>query len=158
MSGNNGLDFTSLDYRMLTPQQWEVVRREVLRRAHLERAEALRALSGLFRSGLQRIAAVLRDGAGRAAVRAAAVVGGWWRARSERRQRRRDIAALQAFSDLELKDIGVRRSEIDWVVHHGREHARSPVDGLRTLRPGPGCAVTTPRQDERAQEKTPAAA
>jgi uncharacterized protein YjiS (DUF1127 family) len=44
----------------------------------------------------------------------------WWRAQADRRQRRRAMAQLGALSDLALKDIGVRRSEIYWVVTHGR--------------------------------------
>ena len=43
----------------------------------------------------------------------------WWRAYCDRHRRRQAIAELEAFSDRELNDIGVRRSEIDWAVHHG---------------------------------------
>ena len=43
----------------------------------------------------------------------------WWRAYYDRHRRRQAIAELEAFSDRELNDIGVRRSEIDWAVHHG---------------------------------------
>ncbi len=63
--------------------------------------------------------------AGRSAIRnlatdlLAALVR-WRRAHAERRQRRRAMVQLGAFSDLELKDIGVYRSEIQWVVSHGR--------------------------------------
>ena len=42
-----------------------------------------------------------------------------WRAYCDRHRRRQAIAELEAFSDRELNDIGVRRSEIDWAVHHG---------------------------------------
>ena len=43
----------------------------------------------------------------------------WWRAYCDRHRRRQAIAELEAFSDRELNDIGVRRSEIDCAVHHG---------------------------------------
>jgi uncharacterized protein YjiS (DUF1127 family) len=43
----------------------------------------------------------------------------WWRAYCDWHRRRQAIAELEAFSDRELNDIGMRRSEIDWAVHHG---------------------------------------
>ena len=43
----------------------------------------------------------------------------WWRAYCDWHRRRQAIAELEAFSDRELNDIGVRRSEIDSAVHHG---------------------------------------
>ena len=43
----------------------------------------------------------------------------WWRAYCDRHRRRQAIAELEAFSDRELNDIGVRRSEIGSAVHHG---------------------------------------
>jgi uncharacterized protein YjiS (DUF1127 family) len=43
----------------------------------------------------------------------------WWRAYCDRHRRRQAIAELEAFSDRELNDSGVCRSEIDWAVHHG---------------------------------------
>jgi uncharacterized protein YjiS (DUF1127 family) len=43
----------------------------------------------------------------------------WWRAYCDRHRRRQAIAELEAFSDRELNDIGVRRSEIDWAVRYG---------------------------------------
>jgi uncharacterized protein YjiS (DUF1127 family) len=43
----------------------------------------------------------------------------WWRAYRHRHRRWQAIAELEAFSDRELNDIGVCRSEIDWAVHYG---------------------------------------
>jgi uncharacterized protein YjiS (DUF1127 family) len=88
-------------------------------------------------SALRTIATVLRDGARRQAVRVSAAATAWWRAYCDRHRRRRAIAELQAFSDRELNDIGVRRSEIYWVVHHGPEVARPPAKSLPTARPRP---------------------
>jgi uncharacterized protein YjiS (DUF1127 family) len=42
----------------------------------------------------------------------------YWRAFQERRQRRSLRAALHDLSDRELKDIGVRRDEIDYTAPH----------------------------------------
>lgn len=44
----------------------------------------------------------------------------WRLAHAERRRHRQAMAQLGALSDRELKDLGVRRSEIYWVVKHGR--------------------------------------
>jgi len=126
MPGHSELDFEHLDYRTLTPAQWDVLRRDVIRRAERARAEALRALFGQMSAALRRMVLALRDGAAAAASR-------WWRAYAERRQRRQDMAELLGLSDRELKDIGVRRSEIYWVVHHGRELPRPPA--ARPCRP-----------------------
>jgi uncharacterized protein YjiS (DUF1127 family) len=54
------------------------------------------------------------------AIQVVAALVRWRRAHAERSQRRRAMAQLAAFTDLELKDIGVRRSEIYWAVNHGR--------------------------------------
>jgi len=43
----------------------------------------------------------------------------WWRVYCDWQRRRQAIAELEAFSDRELNDIGVRRSEIDSAVRHG---------------------------------------
>ena len=53
-----------------------------------------------------------------------AVLVRWRRAHADRRRRLRAMADLGALSDLELKDIGVYRSEIHGVVTRGR-HAPS---------------------------------
>jgi len=122
MPGDDEFDFERLDYRTLTLEQWDALRRHVARRAELARAQALRALFRPLRSALQRLAPSLRAGA--------AVAAGWWRAYAEERRRRQAMAELHGFSDRELKDLGVRRSEIFWVVHHGRveppRHVPSP--------------------------------
>ncbi len=58
----------------------------------------------------------------------AALLGRWWVARMERcLQRRLERLAMRqllAMSDRELRDIGVARSEIDFVARAGRERGR----------------------------------
>ena len=159
MPGNDELDGEPFDYRTLTVRQREVLRREIERRAALERAKALRAMFRLGWSASLRAATALRNVTHRCAARTAALVAGWWRAYECQRQRRADIAALHAFSDLELKDIGVRRAEISWVVDHGRElpGRRSGLDGAS--RPASPCAKLTPIPlPKRANEKPSIAA
>ena len=92
---------------------------------------------GRLWSAPRTIATLLRDGARRRAVRASAAATAWWRAYCDRRRRRMAIAELQALSDRELNDIGVRRSEIYWVVHHGPEDRRARAKSPPAPRPRP---------------------
>ena len=112
MPGHDEFDFERLDYRRLSADQWDALRRHVARRAERERALALRALFRSLGSALVRVARALQS--------AAAAAAAWWRDYLEERRRRQAMAELNGFGDRELKDIGVRRSEIYWAVHHGR--------------------------------------
>jgi uncharacterized protein YjiS (DUF1127 family) len=140
MPGHDRLDFEQIDYRTLTQAQWNDLRWDIIRRAERARAQALRAVFGQVWALLRRMALALHDGAATAATR-------WWRAHAERRRRRRDMAELLGFSDRELKDIGVRRSEVYWVVHHGRDLPRPQAASPPSCRPHSRAAkpVTTPR-------------
>ena len=53
----------------------------------------------------------------------------WRRRHAERRQRLRAMAMLDTLTDRELKDIGVSRSEIHWLVNHGRQILPASVRG-----------------------------
>jgi uncharacterized protein YjiS (DUF1127 family) len=57
-----------------------------------------------------------------------AAMGRQWRLHAVRRQRLRAMTMLHELSDRELKDIGIPRSEIDWITQHGRVgRRRGPV-------------------------------
>ena len=56
----------------------------------------------------------------------------WWRAHTFRRARIAAIRELHALDDRTLRDIGVSRSEIEWVVVYGRDapaYWASPAPG-----------------------------
>src|SRR5262245_46921505 len=53
-----------------------------------------------------------------------AATGKWWRAYTIRRARIAAIRELHTLDDHMLKDIGLSRSEVDWVVVHGRDAPR----------------------------------
>jgi uncharacterized protein YjiS (DUF1127 family) len=92
-------------YNSLSPGGWERARQRIIHRAQSARAQALRDLAG----------AVLRPL--RTAARAvAATAGKWWRAYALRRERNAAVLELRALDDRTLKDIGINRSEIEWVV------------------------------------------
>jgi len=56
---------------------------------------------------------------GSMAIELVAALVRWRQARAVGRQRRRAMAQLEGLTDLELRDIGVSRSAIYWVVNHG---------------------------------------
>src|SRR5262245_64226252 len=99
-------------YNGLPPDEWERARQRIIGRAQAARARALREFAR----------AVLRPVATLAAA-VAATAGKWWRAHALRRERNAAVRELRALDDRMLKDIGINRSEIEWVVDEiGRAH------------------------------------
>lgn len=111
------------DYRSLTPEQWERARQQILGRAHAARARALRELAGAVVHPLQAIVAGAVAGIVDLAEAVAATARKWGRAYALRRERKAAARELRALDDRTLRDIGVNRSEIDWVVY-GRDQTR----------------------------------
>jgi uncharacterized protein YjiS (DUF1127 family) len=110
-----------IDYRSLTPDQRQGVRQELIRRALAARAQALHNLGSAVLRALQ-----AAPGGGAAIIRslAKAVIAAaskWWRAYDLRRVRYAAVREAHALDDRTLRDIGVSRSEIEWVVIHGRD-------------------------------------
>jgi uncharacterized protein YjiS (DUF1127 family) len=105
-----------IDYRALTPDEWQRERQQILTRAHAARAGALRDLGGALVHPWQAIL----SGATAALVEVAAIVLATarqgWRAYARWRERRAAVHELHALDDRSLRDIGVSRSEIEWVV------------------------------------------
>lgn len=100
-AGNEG----AFVFNELTYEQWERRKQQIIRRAEVARAQALRGLVGAVLRGL------------RTAVWAvAATAGKWWRAYALRRERNAAVRELHGLDDRTLKDIGINRSEIEWVV------------------------------------------
>ena len=93
------------DENVFPPEEWDKARARILRRAEAARARALRELA----------AALLRP-LRTTAWAAAAAAGNWWRAYIRRRERNAAVRELHGLDDRTLKDIGINRSEIEWVV------------------------------------------
>ena len=105
-----------IDYRDLTPEEWQRERHQILTRAQAARAGALRELGGTVLHPLQ---VVLAGAAAALAALAAAVLATaakGWRAYARWRERRVAVRELHSLDDRSLRDIGVSRSEIEWVV------------------------------------------
>src|SRR5499427_5011182 len=108
-----------IDYRGLTPDQRKRLMQHVIRDAR-----AARPLGGTGLCALQAAA-----GGGTAVMRALAkaviaAAGKWWRSYAIQRAHIAAIRELHALDDRTLSDIGVSRSEIEWVVIHGRDAPR----------------------------------
>ena len=86
-----------IDYRDLTPDEWQRERQQILARAQSARARAMRKLGSALLHPWQAVLAVVR-------------------AYARWRERRAAVRELHALDDRSLRDIGVSRSEIDWVV------------------------------------------
>jgi uncharacterized protein YjiS (DUF1127 family) len=134
MPVGNEFDLSFLDDLSRPWEQRQMMRDAIVRRAHAERNDAIgRALVRLL-SAPWRTARFAYDAAHLVGGGCAAALAGWWRARAERRERRRGIAELEALSDRELWDIGLRRGEINSAVHHGRHRRPAPAPA-KDLRP-----------------------
>ena len=131
---------TAFVFNELTHEQWERRKQQIIRRAEVARTQALRGLVGAVLGGL-----------GTAAWAVAATAGKWWRAYALRRERNAAVRELHALDDRTLKDIGITRGEIEWVVDGedatrlrdatiaaNRSRRRDPTAGTSTtLRPDP---------------------
>src|SRR5262252_6239158 len=115
------IDGNALDYNRLTPEEWDRLRRQAVHRAHVARARALRdVIAGGVRALRTAAIGALLGAAVETAVTTACK---WWRAYTLRRERKAAVRELRALDDRTLRDIGVNRSEIDWVVY-GRDQTR----------------------------------
>ena len=109
------IDVDALDYKGLPPEQWDRLRRQAMHRAHLARGRALRDVIGGGVRALRAAAASALLGA--AAETVVTTARTWWRAYALWRERSSAVRELRALDDRTLRDIGVNRSEIEWVVY-----------------------------------------
>ena len=106
------------------PDQRQRVMQLVIRDAQAARAQAPHDLGG---AGLRTLQAAARGGAAIIRLPAKAVIaeaGNWWRTYTIRRARIAAVRGLHALDDRTLSDIGVSRSEIEWVLVHDRDAPR----------------------------------
>ena len=115
------IDVDAFDYKGLPPEQWDRLRRQAMHRAHLARGRALRDVIG---GGVRALRAAAASALIRAVAEATiATARKWWRAYALWRERKAAVRELHALDDRTLRDIGVNRSEIEWVVY-GRDATR----------------------------------
>jgi len=125
-------------YHTLTPLERDAVVRQVLRDAKADRAEAIRILFRGGRALAGRSLVLLARGLRRAAVAAGAVTVAVWRRYNRARRRRATAMQLYAMDDRELKDIGLRRGDIRYVLSGRCDPTRRPRSARRVPEaPGP---------------------
>ncbi|HET7023167.1 MAG TPA: DUF1127 domain-containing protein [Xanthobacteraceae bacterium] len=130
-----------IDYRDLTPDEWLRERQQILSRAQAARAGALRELAHtLLRpwQALARLTALVPATGGKA-----------WRAYARWRERREAVRELHALDDRSLRDIGVSRSEIEWVVWSQQAaRVRAAVKAVRPRQHWPAPDRSTPAKPQ----------
>lgn len=116
MNGSNAFDLGTIDHRLLAPEQLERLKWQGMNNARRERSEALHALFDGLGAGLRRAAAATWRGTRKLALWGVNATAGRMSAYQAWRAHKAAIANLQARSDREFADIGLRRSEIKSAV------------------------------------------
>jgi uncharacterized protein YjiS (DUF1127 family) len=123
MHASDDFYFLRFEHRPLTPEQLDELKRSAGRAAREHRARLVRGLGSAALASLRgagrgagRIIRVLVD-------RAAAIAGERWQAYAAWRERRAAVKELAALDDRTLRDLGLTRSEIEYVVGR-RDSAR----------------------------------
>jgi hypothetical protein len=137
------LDSYLQNYEALTPRQRDMVVQLVIRQAKADRAAANRAL---LRAARRRSWALTQQGwrlLRRLGVPLRSLFDAGWHRHLTRRHRREAAARLYEMDDRMLKDIGLRRSEIEFALSGVEDPTRIPrrasrrSDPLEVLRPKP---------------------
>ena len=119
-----------IDYRDLTPDEWQRERQQILTRAQAARAGAMRELGNALLHPWQAVLAVVR-------------------AYARWRERREAVRELHSLDDRSLRDIGVSRSEIEWVVSSQQAaRMRAAVKAVRPRQHWPAPDRSTPAKPQ----------
>jgi uncharacterized protein YjiS (DUF1127 family) len=119
-----------IDYRDLTPDEWQRERQGILTRAQAARAGAMRELGSALLHPWQAVLAAVR-------------------AYARWRERRAAVRELHSLDDRSLRDIGVSRSEIEWVVSSQQAaRARAAVKAVRPRQHWPAPDRGTPAKPQ----------
>ncbi len=119
----SGRDLARPDFLSMSAEQQHGEVQRLVREAHAARTRLIHATIRSLLLWLRGAAIVAGSAISGLAMRLVA-------AYARRRQRMRAAAQLGAMSDRDLKDIGVSRSAIDWVVAHGRDDLPARAAGI----------------------------
>jgi uncharacterized protein YjiS (DUF1127 family) len=115
--------FLRFEHRPLSPDEFERLRRAAERGAREYRGQLVRSFATAIIASLRRLAGRAQGAARVLGHRTAVIARNGVRAYATWRERRAAIKELAALDDRTLKDLGLTRSEIEFVVC-GREAAR----------------------------------
>jgi len=138
-----------IDYRALIPDEWQRERQRILTCAQAARAGALRELGGALLHPWQAVLAGATATLAELTAIVVATAGKGWRAYARWRERRAAVQELHALDDRTLRDIGISRSEIDWVVSSteaARLRAANKATSRRQHWPATGRSTTAKPQ------------
>jgi len=130
--------WTTTAGRRLTPAEWERFKRLAIGRACAARGDEVCALAGAASAALRAAAGRGRDVIRSVGGRALAAVTLWW-------ERRQAVLELSRLDDRSLRDIGLNRAEIEFVIYDTigpaeRRHAvprpHRPCARSKAARPG----------------------
>jgi uncharacterized protein YjiS (DUF1127 family) len=151
MHASDEFYFLRFEHRPLTPEQLDQLKRSAGRGAREHRARLVRRLGSAALASLRgagggagRIVRVFVD-------RAAAVAGERWQAYAAWRERRAAVKELAALDDRTLRDLGLTRSEIEFVV--GRQDAARPSERQAPARQCAAPAGTAASRRPRAVDR-----
>jgi uncharacterized protein YjiS (DUF1127 family) len=140
-----------IDYRALTPDEWQRERQQILNRAHAARAGAVRDLGGALAHPWQAVLSGAAAALGELAAIVLATARAGWGAYARWRERRAAVRELHALDDRSLRDIGVSRSEIEWVVWSQQAaRVRAAVKAARPRQHSPAPERSTPAKPRQA--------
>jgi uncharacterized protein YjiS (DUF1127 family) len=123
MHASDDFYFLRFEHRPLTPEQLDQLKRAAGRAAREHRARMLRGLGIAALASLRSAACGARAITRALGHRAGAVASAGWSAYADWRERRAAVKELAALDDRTLRDLGLTRSEIEYVVGR-RDSAR----------------------------------
>ena len=147
MHASDDFYFLRFEHRPLTPEQLDQLKRAAERAAREHRARMLRGLGIAVLASLRSAARGVRGITRALGQRAAAVASAGRSAYAAWRERRAAVKELAALDDRTLRDLGLTRSEIEYVV--GRRDSARWSERPAQARNGATRAVT-------ATNRTPA--
>jgi len=124
MHASDDFYFLRFEHRPLSPEQLDQLKRAAGRAAREHRARLMRGLGIAALASLRSAASGVRGLMRALGHRAAATASAGWSAYADWRERRAAVKELAALDDRTLRDLGLTRSEIEYVVR--RDVARSP--------------------------------
>ena len=140
MHASDDFYFLRFEHRPLTPEQLDQLKRAAGRAAREHRARMLRGLGIAVLASLRSAARGVRGITRALGQRAAAVASAGWSAYAAWRERRAAVRELAALDDRTLRDLGLTRSEIEYVV--GRRDSARWSERPAQARNGAARAVT----------------
>ena len=140
MHASDDFYFLRFEHRPLTPEQLDQLKRAAEHAAREHRTRALRGLATAVLASLRSAASGARGITRALGHRAATVARAGWSGYTAWRERRAAVKELAALDDRTLRDLGLSRSEIEYVV--GRRDAARSCERQAPARQGAARAGT----------------